>query len=251
MSIEETTEDRLYHDPDLVQFYDIENDGGPDFDFCVRLAEGAQTVLDLGCGTGQLAVALSPGRAVVGVDPAGPMLEVARNKPGGDNVEWVEADARDVRLDRSFDLILLTGHAFQVFLTPADRKAVLETIARHLAPQGRFIFDSRNPLVERWRSWTPEQSMRSIAHPQFGEVEAWNDVSHDPATGIVTYETHYAIKATGRTLTASSRIAFPPREEIEALMDEAGLVADKWLGDWQGAPYDPAKREIIPIGRLR
>jgi len=251
MSIEETTGDRLYHDPALVQFYDIENDGGPDLDFCVRLAQGVQTVLDLGCGTGQVAAALSPGRAVVGVDPAGPMLEVARNRPGGSHVEWVEADARHVRLGRSFDLILLTGHAFQVFLTRADRKAVLETIARHLAPQGRFIFDSRNPLVERWRSWTPEQSMRRIAHPRFGEVEAWNDVSHDPATGIVTYETFYAMEAAGRTLSASSQIAFPPREEIEALMDETGLVADQWLGDWQGAPYAPSMREIIPIGRLR
>ncbi|PWJ74460.1 methyltransferase family protein [Pseudaminobacter salicylatoxidans] len=251
MSVEEADEDRLYSDPDLVQFYDLENECGDDFDFCLRLAQGARSVLDLGCGTGQLAAALSPGRAVVGVDPAGAMLDVARARPGGNDVAWIEADAREVRLDRAFDLIVLTGHAFQVFLTPADRKAVLETIARHLAPHGRFIFDSRNPALERWRSWTPEQSMRVVAHPRFGDVEAWNDVRQDPATGIVTYETFYRMREAGRTLSARSQIAFPPREEIETLMGEVGLVADKWLGDWRGAPYAPSMREIIPIGRLR
>src|SRR6185295_14259902 len=113
--------DRLYSDPDLVQFYDIENERGVDFDYCVRFAQGARSVLDLGCGTGQLAAALVDGRSVSGVDPASAMLDIARRRVGGESVDWVEADARTVRLGRRFDLVLLTGHAFQVFLTPDDR----------------------------------------------------------------------------------------------------------------------------------
>ncbi|TIP86221.1 MAG: SAM-dependent methyltransferase, partial [Mesorhizobium sp.] len=46
--------DRLYGDPDLVQFYDIENECGVDFYYCVGFAKHAGSVLDLGCGTGQL-----------------------------------------------------------------------------------------------------------------------------------------------------------------------------------------------------
>jgi hypothetical protein len=84
-------------------------------------------------------------------------------------------DARTVRLNRRFDLVLLTGHAFQVFLTPDDQAAALTTIATHLAPNGRFIFDSRNPAAEAWKRWTPDQSQRVIEHSRVGRVAAWND----------------------------------------------------------------------------
>jgi SAM-dependent methyltransferase len=160
--------DRLYSDPDLVQFYDIENEGGVDFDYCVGFAKDAGSVLDLGCGTGQLAAALADRRSVTGVDPAPAILDIARRRSGGQRVDWVEADARNVRLGRRFDLVLLTGHAFQVFLTPEDREAVLATIAAHLAPDGGFIFDTRNPVAQEWLEWTPERSQRELSHPELG-----------------------------------------------------------------------------------
>ena len=242
--------DQLYHDPDLVQFYDLENQGGADFAFCLDFARDGRSVLDLGCGTGQLAAALSSGRAVTGVDPAGSMLEVARRRPGGAAVEWMEADARTLRLDRRYDLVVLTGHAFQVFLTRDDQLAVLRAIARHLAPDGRFLFDTRNPAAREWEEWTPENSRRTIDHPALGPVEAWNDVERDEATGVVTYRTVYRIPSDGRLLGASSRIAFPDRETVAAMMTEAGLRADRWMGDWQGAPWRDEAPEIIPIGRF-
>jgi SAM-dependent methyltransferase len=243
--------DRLYSDPDLVQFYDIENARGVDFDYCVRFAGDARSVLDLGCGTGQLAAALADGRSVTGVDPASAMLDIARRRAGGDSVDWVETDARNVRLGRRFDLVLLTGHAFQVFLTPEDRKAVLGSIAAHLAPGGRFIFDTRNPAVQEWLEWTPERSHRMLDHPGLGTIKAWNDVRRDAATGVVTYSTHYDIPGRREVLSAESKIAFPAKDELAEVIDEAGLTAEKWLGSWQGEPCGPASPEIIPIGRLR
>ena len=243
-------DDRLYQDPALAQFYDLENGWAADFDTCLDLAEGAASVLDLGCGTGELAARLAEGRSVVGVDPAAPMLAVARQRPGGDRVEWVEADARSLDLGRRFDLIVLTGHAFQVFLTEHDQRAVLAAIARHLAPEGRFIFDSRNPAAAAWRRWTPEGSRRSLAHPRLGAVEAWNDVAQDPATGIVTYRTHYRVAASGQTFSAASKLRFTDRETLSMLLTEAGLRVERWLGDWQGGPCTEDSPELIPIGRL-
>jgi ubiquinone/menaquinone biosynthesis C-methylase UbiE len=242
--------DPLYDDPDLASFYDLENGWGADFDFCASLAPEARSVLDLGCGTGELAAALSERCEVVGVDPAAAMLAVARQRPGGDKVTWVAADARDVRLGRRFDLVLLTGHAFQVFLTPADQAAVLRTIALHLGPRGRFLFDSRSPGAEAWHDWTPERSRRNLVHPAFGEVEAWNDAGHDAASGIVTYETHYRIVSTGKHLATASRIRFTSKEELESLIAEVGLHVTRWLGDWQGGPYAATSKEIIPLGGL-
>jgi ubiquinone/menaquinone biosynthesis C-methylase UbiE len=151
---EKPDDDKLYRDPQIADFYDLENVWGIDDDYCQTLAVSASSVLDLGCGTGRLATALaSEKRAVVGVDPAKAMLDIARAKKSGDKVTWIEGDARELRLDREFDLVLLTGHAFQAFLNETDQRAVLKTIAKHLAPNGRFIFDSRNPVAEEWLEW--------------------------------------------------------------------------------------------------
>jgi hypothetical protein len=40
------------------------------------------------------------------------------------------------------------------------------------------------------------------------------------------------------------------KSRMEELLAEAGLRADRWLGNWQGAPYASDSKEIIPIGRL-
>ena len=243
----------LYHDPALVRFYDpLYGRARADFDFCARLAEKAASVLDLGCGTGQLAVALAEGdrRQVTGVDPAAAMLDVARGRPGGERVTWVLEDARNARLDCRFDLIVMTGHAFQVFLTRDDRRAVLETVAAHLEPGGRFVFDTRNPACREWEEWTPERSRESLDHPRLGEIVVWNDFVHDPATGIVTYGTHYEVAGDERRYSASARIAFPGREEVEELIAGAGLRIDGVFGEWDGTPWHRDAREIVVLGGL-
>jgi ubiquinone/menaquinone biosynthesis C-methylase UbiE len=250
MTTHNASGDRLYIDPDLVQFYDLENDWTADCAYCRDLAKQAKSVLDLGCGTGRLAAALSEGRQVTGVDPAAAMLDIARNRPGGAGVTWIEGDARSLRLNRRFDLVLLTGHAFQVFLTAQDQEAALATIAAHLGPQGRFIFDTRNPNREEWLEWTPQHSERFIDHPQFGHIKAWNDVRRDPVTGVVTYDTFYEIAGTGQRYAATSKIAFPSREALAEMCTKVGLTVDQWLGDWEGGAYTAASKEIIPIGRL-
>ncbi len=251
MTQDAATDDRLYQDPELAQFYDLENGWADDLDYCCRHAADARSVLDLGCGTGRLAAKLADGREVVGVDPAAAMLEIARHRPGGAQVTWVQSTAQSVRLGRPFDLVLLTGHAFQVFLTHEDRRAVLATIAAHLARSGRFIFDTRNPAAEEWREWTAERSRRRFEHPALGTVEAWNDVADDAATGIVTYLTVYRVLDGGRSFRAASKIRFTTRDELAALLDDAGLAVDAWLGDWAGRAFEPNSPEIIPVGRLR
>jgi len=243
-------EDRLYGDPALVRFYDAENGWAADTEYCRHMADGVRSVLDLGCGTGLLLAGLDRTPVRVGVDPAGAMLDVARARPGGVDVEWIEGDARSVRLGRRFDLIVLTGHAFQVFLTDDGQRAVCRTIAEHLSPEGRFIFDSREPAREEWREWTPGESFRIFEHPELGSVESWNDVREDDLPEVIVYETHYRTPDGERHWSAESRIRFAPKETIERALIDAGLVVETWLGDWAGGVYDADSLEIIPIGRL-
>lgn len=63
---------------------------------------------DLGCGTGALAVDLAAaGHVVTGVDPAGPILEIARARPGGAQVRWIHGTAADLPDDA--DLVVMEG----------------------------------------------------------------------------------------------------------------------------------------------
>lgn len=242
--------DPLYHDPALAELYDLDHGWRDDFHHCLKLGRAVASVLDFGCGTGWLIAELAPGRNAVGVDPAEAMLAVARARPGGANARWIVGDVRSIRLGERFDLIVMTGHAFQVLLSPEEQLAALQTMAAHLSPTGRFIFDTRNPLVEEWREWTPEQSQRAVEHPTLGTLEAWNDVRQDAVTGIVTYETHYRVPATDRTLSApSSQLRFTGKDELAGLIQTAGLTVEAWLGDWHGAPWTPGSPEIIPYGR--
>ncbi len=75
------------------------------------------------------------------------MLDVARTRPFGANVNWLEATAQTFSADKCFDLIVMTGHAFQVFLVDTDIFAVSSTMKTHLAENGVVAFETRNPAI--------------------------------------------------------------------------------------------------------
>lgn len=95
------------------------------------------SVLDAGCGTGRVAIELGRrGVDVVGVDLDPPMLAEARAK--APRLTWIEADLRDVALDRTFDVVALPGNVM-IFLHPGTETDVVANLAAHVAPEGCLI----------------------------------------------------------------------------------------------------------------
>jgi SAM-dependent methyltransferase len=98
---------------------------------------GPRTVLDAGCGTGRVAIELARrGCSVAGVDIDPQMLATARRK--APDLEWRQADLATVDLGRQFDVILMAGNVM-IFLAPGSEGAVLQNMARHLAPGGALV----------------------------------------------------------------------------------------------------------------
>ena len=239
-----------YSVPRIAALYDATCLLGEDTTFYAALA-GATPLraLDLGCGTGRLALALAErGHTVTGLDPAVAMLDIARAKPGGTRVTWVEGDGRTMSLGAQFDLIVMAGHVFQAFLSDEDVQAVLRSCRAHLAPGGRLAFETRNPLAREWERWMPETSRSVTQVERLGVVEEFYTVV-GVADQLVEFESHNHFRDSEEWITFQSRLRFMPRDELARHLAAAGFTEVDWRGDWRGSPFDDSKPEIIVIAR--
>lgn len=107
-------------------------------------------VLDLACGTGSAALnAAAAGARVTGVDLTPELLAIAADKPGGDAVRWLAADAAATGLpDAEFDAVV--SNMGTIFVEPV---ALVAEVARVLKPGGVFGFstwvrDAENPFYD-------------------------------------------------------------------------------------------------------
>lgn len=109
-------------------------------------------LLDLCCGTGQLAAVLADrGYRVAGLDGSDAMLERARaNAPA---VDFVAADARDFSFPEPFDGVVCTYDSLNHVMEEAELARVFACVARALVPGGVFAFDLN--LEAKYReTWT-------------------------------------------------------------------------------------------------
>lgn len=98
-------------------------------------------ILDLGCGTGRVALHLARrGRDVHGLDRDPGLLPTLKRRAAGLSVEAIEADAGAFALDTRFRLALAPMQLIQLFPGPDERLACLQCVADHLAPNGRAAF---------------------------------------------------------------------------------------------------------------
>tara|TARA_R110000751_G_scaffold24_7_gene159 strand:- start:6501 stop:7274 length:774 start_codon:yes stop_codon:yes gene_type:complete len=241
--------DAIYQNRDLVALYDALNPAGTDTAFYEKIAEDANAILDIGCGTGLLTARLAQqGKDVTGIDPALEMLTIARQRPAGTLVNWQQGDARSLSLGRTFDLVIMTGHVFQVFPGNQDALAALTTAFNHLSPGGKLVFESRNPKIQSWRDWTPEKTRKTIYLADIGDVTVEHDLQSVDGE-YVTFQTRHYFPGTPtpQVITSHSTLRFMDRDSMTNLLIKAGFGTITWLGTWQGDPVQENSPELIAI----
>ncbi|MEV0808860.1 class I SAM-dependent methyltransferase [Micromonospora sp. NPDC050200] len=224
-----------FNDPRLVAVYDAECPWGRDDDFFLaEVGEAAEArVLDFGCGTGRLALALAAaGHTVTGVDPARASLEAARAKPGADRVTWVEG-GWEVLPTGPYDVALMTSHVAQFVVDDEEWRQVLAALRRALRTGGRLLFDSRDPADRRWERWNPVDSRRSVHLPAGPVVLTWTDVTA-VRDGVVHFTRHYRFG--DDELRGEAMLRFRTEQELRGCLDEAGFRVERIHGGWQGEP---------------
>jgi SAM-dependent methyltransferase len=237
--------DAIFEEPRLAEIYDPLDPDRADLDAYAAMAGefGAQSVLDVGCGTGTFACMLAGrGLEVIAVDPAAACLDVARRKPNAGDVRWVHGNATTLP-PLQVDLVTMTANVAQVFVTNPDWAATLAAVREALRPGGRLVFESRDPAGKAWLEWNRNQTYRRIVIPGIGPVETWIDLTGVEGS-LVSFRTTFVFGSDGAVLTSDSTLRFRGRSELAGSLAAAGLAVE----GVRDAPDRPG-REFVFIAR--
>ena len=244
--------DHQFADAGLAGLYDVLHpwEKRDDFAFYIELVMSGGAVLDVGCGTGALLhrarEAGHTGR-LCGLDPAAGMLAQARRRS---DIEWVLGDLKSVGWERAFDLIVMTGHAFQVLVGDDDLRVSLAAVGRALTDGGRFVFETRNPLARAWERWTPENAV--VETDATGNIVRMAHEVETPVTGdLVRFTTTYSSPGWDRPQESRSTLRFLDAAALSRHLSAADLVIEEQFGDWDRQPLTETSPEIITFARRR
>ena len=206
----------------------------------------ANAVLDIGSGTGCLAVLLAEkGLDVTGLEPAKASVEKAKTKPHADKIDWVVGDIKALhKHDKQFDMAVMTGNVAQVFLEDDDWQETLDDVATVLKAGGFFVFETRDPAKKAWKSWTKENTHCVKDIPGIGDVEAWCEVVNVEGEKV-SFIWHYHFKKTDEYYQSQSTLRFRSQEAISHSLTQAGFTIEAILD----APDRPGK-EFVFVAHL-
>jgi len=242
--------DTLFADAYLAGVYDVWHPRSvrDDYDFYLPHIKAAEAVLDAGCGTGTLLHdARDAGHAgrLVGLDPAEGMLALARRRR---EIEWVLGDLQSAAWDGAFDLVVMTGHAFQAIVSDEDLRRAAAAVRRALKPGGCFAFETRNPAARAWERWRPENAVTVIdndARPVTITTEVVAPYNGETVSFTHTFTgDHPSLPQVSR-----STLRFLDPAAVRALLAEAGMGVEQQFGDFDGRPFAPDGAEIVTFAR--
>jgi SAM-dependent methyltransferase len=215
--------DAIFAHPRLAPVYDAFDGARDDLAAYLGIVRelGACRVLDVGCGTGSLAVVLArDGCTVMGVDPAAASLEVARSKDPDRYVTWTCGDAAAAR-GFGADLAVMTGNVAQVFTTDTDWHCALLSIRSALRPRGYLVFETRRPERRAWEEWAADTAPVVLRVPGTGLVEQRREVT-SVNLPLVAFRYTYTFLTDGQVITSDSVLRFRTRDEIESALAGQG-----------------------------
>ncbi len=241
----------MYPDADAAALYDLLNPWDPKRwpgdAFYAGWVMAAGSVLDVGCGTGSmLHWSREHGHVgrLVGLDPDRAALARARRRA---DIKWVEGVAADAKGKAEFDLVTMTGHAFQFLVTDEDVLASLVAIRAALREGGRFVFETRHPQARAWEAWNPSRAS-DITDAAGRFLRVWHEVEA-VVDGVVTF-TGTTAEPDGTVLRVDrASLRFLDVLALDRFLAQAGLEVEARYGDWQRGPVTPASQEIVTVAR--
>lgn len=225
----------------------------PDVAFFVEAAAAAAggSVLEVGCGTGRILIPTArAGMTITGFDLSTHMLAICRERMLDEppevqaRVDLVEGDMRSFDLGRKFALITLPFRPFQHLTTVEDQLSCLQTLYRHLQPDGKLILDLFNPSLA---GLTVENVGEEIGdEPDFTLPDGRRvtrrskTISRDLFNQLLQLELiYYVTYPDGREerLVHAFPMRYLYRFEAEHLLVRAGFTVEQLYSDYEKNQY--------------
>jgi hypothetical protein len=213
----------------------------PAVDFLAELA-GTGAALELGIGTGRLAVPLSRrGVRVHGIELSPAMVDEMRNVPGSESIAVTIGDFATTRVEGTFSLAYLVRNTIMNLTTQDAQVACFQNVAGHLEDGGRFVMEVGVPALQRL---PPGETVRPLGvGTEYLGFEVYD---------VVTQSTvchHFWLKGGGvETFSAPVRYVWPSELDLMARLAGMSLVA-RW-STWTRKPFTAESGSHISVWRL-
>ena len=202
-------------------------------------------VLELGVGTGRLAIPLATrGLAVHGVDASPAMVAALRDKPGGDRVAVTTADFADVAVEvpGGFGLAFVAFNTLFNLPTAEAQARCFANVARRLRPGGAFVVEAFVPDPDS----APAGGGLTTRSVAVDRVELQATVA-DLAAQTITGSTITITEAGIRLRPWHVRWCTP--DQLDAMAGHAGLArAHRWSG-WDRTDARPGDERLVTVYR--
>lgn len=246
---------------DYAPYYDWENKqtvGRRDIAFWQRMAAPAagRPILELGCGTGRVALPLARhGSRVIGIDRSESMLARARMRAQRlklqSRVQLLRGDIRHLPFpDKTFPLVMAPYGILQSLLDEEVLGATLADVNRVLRRGGTFGLELVADLPA-WDEYANRTTLRGERGPHGKPIKLIETVKQDRKNHITRFEQQFVEGrgrgATRRKFTLAFRTLTVP-QMVERL-EKAGMEVAALLGDYQGGPWDLRAEVWIILAR--
>ena len=204
---------------------------------------GDGIVLELGIGTGRLAIPLAAtGVSVLGVDSSPAMLDRLRAKPGADAVDATLGDMVDGLPDGPFSLVFVAYNTFFNLLTEDRQQACLHAVADRLRPGGAFAIEAfvPDPAHEPASSVT----VRSVLADRVVLSVSTADPAEQRAEGQ-----YIDITEAGGVRLRPWSIRWATPGQVDEMAAQAGLRLESRWGGFERSQFDAESARHVSVYR--
>ncbi len=244
---------QTYFDPDWIKIFAYKNrEAGREARAIVKLLglpRGGR-ILDIGCGNGRVSIALARlGYRVTGMDYSGSLLEEAQKKAtrAGLDIEWVQADMREIGITNRFDAVVNLFSSFGYFTNEDEDVKTLQSAAKALKQDGKIIIDLENIFfISRAALLYGRQTLYRPIEDHRGWVEEITDFN--PADQRVYMDLRLWLPGFDKPKSAKVSYRAYTLMELKSLLAKAGLVCHSVYGDFSLSPYETDSERMIVLG---
>jgi SAM-dependent methyltransferase len=210
----------------------------PVVDFLREMA-GSGRALELGVGTGRIALPLSQrGVPVHGIELSKAMLARLHAKPGAEAIGVTVGDFATTTVDGPFSVAYLVFNTIMNLTTQAAQVACFRNVAAHLEPGGCFVIEVGVPELQRL---PPGESIRAF---HVSETK-WGFDEYDVAAQGLTSHHFEIVDGRLEHLAIPFRYAWPL--ELDLMAQLAGMsLRERWSG-WKREPFTSASRKHVSV----